>query len=63
MNDQDYPSTDTSYWGTGSASIDEMPPQDFEQDHEGGFDLTMKEFFIALAIGVPIFLLAFSAFA
>ena len=63
MNDHDYPSADTFYWGTGSASIDEMPPQDFEQDHEAGFDLTIKEFVIVLAIGVPIFLAAFSAFA
>ena len=63
MKDHDYPSTDTSYWGTGSASIDEMPPQDFEKDHEEGFDLSTKEYLIALAIGVPIFLVAFSAFA
>ena len=42
MSDQQYPPDDHAHWGLSTASIDEMPPEDFEVDYTDGFDFSLK---------------------
>jgi len=59
MNDHEFDNDDHSYWGTSSAALDEMPPQDFEVDYSEGFDLTIKNLLMALVIGLVVIFLVF----
>jgi len=63
MNDHESMFDDRSRWGSCAADLDEMPPEDFEYDHEESFDLSLKESLIALVIGAPIVFLVFSIFS
>jgi len=59
MNDNDYPSYDTSHWNSSSASIDEMPPEDFEIDYNEGFELTFTNLIISFGIALVTIVLVF----
>jgi hypothetical protein len=59
MNDHDYPSYDTSHWNSSSASIDEMPPEDFEIDYDEGFELTFANLVTSVGIALITLVLVF----
>lgn len=59
MNDHDYPSYDTSHWNSSSASIDEMPPEDFDIDYDEGFELTFNNLMISFGIALVTIVLVF----
>ena len=64
MNDHDYPSDENSHFGLSTALLDEMPPQDFEIEHEhDGFDLTIKNLLIALVVGLAVIFFVFGVFS
>ncbi len=59
MNDHDYPSEDSSHWGSSSAALHEMPPEDFEVDYSDGYDLTLKNLAIAMVVGLLTIFIVF----
>ena len=63
MNDHDYPSDDHSHWGSSSAALHEMPPEDFEVDYSEGYELTIKNLLIALIVGLAVIFIVFGVFS
>jgi hypothetical protein len=64
MNDHDYPSDENSHFGLSTALLDEMPPQDFEnEDGHLGFDLTIKNLLISLVAGLVVIFFVFGVFS
>jgi len=59
MNDHDYPSDENSHWGLSTALLHEMPPEDFEGDHEDGYELSIRNLSVAFVIGLAVVFLVF----
>jgi|TARA_R110002020_G_scaffold148005_1_gene323756 hypothetical protein len=59
MSDQQYPPDDHAHWGLSTASIDEMPPEDFEVDYTDGFDFSLKNLMIMFGVGLIIIFMMF----
>ena len=60
MNDHDYPSNENSHWGLSTALAHEMPLEEFEnEEYDDGYDLTIKNLFVLLIVGMAVILLVF----
>ena len=59
MNDHESMFDDRSRWGSFEASLDEMPPQDFETDHSDGEEFSIRGFLVCAAIFAAVVLPVF----
>lgn len=59
MNDHEYPTEDTSHWGSSSAGLHEMPPEDFEYDFSESGKFSIKSFLLMAAIFMCVIFVMF----